>query len=69
MTPSEVAEELRLGRSTVYRLLQSGQIKSVLVGGSRRVRAQDLADYLAALPTQTSTTRGDRDALVDRVDS
>lgn len=36
-TVSEVAEHLRLGRTTVYRLIGTGELPSILIGGSRRV--------------------------------
>lgn len=37
LTPEEVAEVLRVGRSKVYDLMRSNQLQSVKVGGCRRV--------------------------------
>lgn len=48
-TVPEVAEHLRLGRTTVYRLITSGELPSVLIGGSRRVTAAALDNYLGSL--------------------
>ncbi|QIM22142.1 helix-turn-helix domain-containing protein [Phycicoccus sp. HDW14] len=45
----EVADILGCGRTKVYDLLQSGQLKSVKVGSMRRVHSEDLATYLASL--------------------
>jgi excisionase family DNA binding protein len=44
-----VAEKLQFGRSKTYALLREGVIPSVLVGGSRRVRARDLEKYVEGL--------------------
>ena len=46
---SEVAELMGCGRTTVYALLKSGELKSVKVAGCRRVHADDLAEYLERL--------------------
>ena len=49
LTIPEVAKELRVGRTTVYRLISTGELPSVLVGGSRRVPAEALDRYVAGL--------------------
>lgn len=47
----EVAAELGCGRDTVYALLASGRLPSVLIGERlRRVRRQDLEQFIAELP-------------------
>jgi putative molybdopterin biosynthesis protein len=43
---NEVATQLRVGRTTVYRLLKSGQLPSFCIGRSRRVSAKSLQDYI-----------------------
>ena len=48
-TVVEVAKLLGIGRSKVYELLYSGELKSVKIGGSRRVRYTDLGDYVRYL--------------------
>ena len=45
----EVAKVLSIGRSKVYELLYAGELKSVKIGGSRRVRYSDLGDYVRCL--------------------
>lgn len=46
--PEEVGELLGLSRSTVFRLLASGDLGSIKVGASRRVTVEQLDAYLAA---------------------
>lgn len=53
-TPEEVAEALRVGRSKVYDLMRSGQLRSVKIGGSRRVPATVLASYVAMLAEEAA---------------
>lgn len=49
LTIPEVAKELRVGRTSVYRLISTGELPSVLVGGSRRVPSEALDRYIAGL--------------------
>jgi excisionase family DNA binding protein len=49
LTPEEVALALRVGRSKVYELMRAGALRSVKIGGSRRISAATLADYVKAL--------------------
>jgi excisionase family DNA binding protein len=52
LSVAEVAAELGCGRDTVYALLSSGLLPSVLVGTRlRRIRRQDLQAYVATLET------------------
>ena len=48
-TVPEVAGHLRLGRTTIYRLIRSGDLPSILIGGSRRVTVATLQSYLEGL--------------------
>jgi excisionase family DNA binding protein len=48
-TVVEVAAILNIGRSKVYELLYAGELKSVKIGGSRRVRYSDLGEYVRYL--------------------
>lgn len=48
-TVKEVQEILKVGRSFAYKLVQTGEIKTVRVGRCLRVRATDLEKYIAAL--------------------
>ena len=45
----EVAQFLKIGRSKVYELLYKGELKSVKIGGSRRIRYSDLGEYVRYL--------------------
>ena len=43
----EVSEVLGMGRSWVYQQIRSGQIPSVQLGGSVKVKREDLQEYIA----------------------
>ncbi|MFJ9419787.1 excisionase family DNA-binding protein [Streptomyces sp. NPDC101227] len=43
----EAARRLQVGRTVCYRLINSGELESLLVGGLRRVPADAPAAYLA----------------------
>src|SRR6516162_7667012 len=49
LTVKEAARRLGLGRTLVYQLISSGELESVTVGRLRRVPAECLAEYVAAL--------------------
>ena len=49
MTLDQAAQVLSLSRSTVQRLINSGLLPSVKVGGSRRIPASAIAEYVADL--------------------
>lgn len=50
LSVAEVAAELGCGRDTVYRLMTSGVLPSVIVGGRlRRIRREDLRAYVDSL--------------------
>jgi excisionase family DNA binding protein len=53
MTPQEVADHLRVSKMTVYRLLKSGEMPSVRIGRSLRVRESDLHAFLRARFNET----------------
>ena len=46
---SEVADTLSLSRAKVYELISSGTLRSVRIDGARRIRASDLAAFVASL--------------------
>ncbi len=52
LTVAEVAAQLRVSTMTVYRLIKAGQLASVRVGKSYRVREDDVDRYLASTYTQ-----------------
>jgi excisionase family DNA binding protein len=45
----EVAELLGIGRTKVFELIRCGELRSVKVGGSRRVSAAAVTAYVAML--------------------
>lgn len=49
LTAMETAEYLKIGRSKVYDLLRSNQIRSVRVGRQLRVPRQAVLEYLGIL--------------------
>ena len=50
--PEEAARMLNVGRSTLYELLASGEIKSVKIGRSRRVAVESLRQWVARLTSE-----------------
>ena len=53
---NEVAAVLRISRQTVGKLVESGKIKAVQVGGQRRIDAADFQTYLRSNTSDTSDT-------------
>jgi excisionase family DNA binding protein len=49
LTPVEAARALGIGRSTVYELMQTGQLESVRIGACRRVPAEAVHTFLLHL--------------------
>ena len=54
MTVDQAAEALSLSRSSIQRLINSGLLPSVKVGGSRRVPTTAVSDYVATLTGSTT---------------
>lgn len=49
LRPEEAAKVLGLGRTKVYKLIGSGELRSVKIGSSRRVSATALAEFVDRL--------------------
>jgi|HubBroStandDraft_4_1064222.scaffolds.fasta_scaffold229292_2 excisionase family DNA binding protein len=49
LTVEQAAAELHIARRRVFELIRNGQLPSVKIGTSRRIRSADLADYVARL--------------------
>ena len=49
LTLKETAVVLRVGRSKLYELIAAGKLRSVKIGGCRRISATALAEFVAAL--------------------
>ena len=43
----EICPILHIGKTTAYRLIQSGQLPAQKIGGKWLIRADDLKNYLA----------------------
>jgi excisionase family DNA binding protein len=54
LTVKEAAQRLALGRSMAYRLIQSGALPSIKVGGARRVAVADLHEFVRFLKEQST---------------
>lgn len=52
LTPKDVAARLQVGRTKVYDLMRAGLLRSVKLGGSRRVSVAALAEFIAALEAE-----------------
>ena len=52
LTLRETAVALRLSRSKLYELMAAGKLRSVKIGGSRRIPATALAEFVAALEAE-----------------
>jgi excisionase family DNA binding protein len=52
LTPERAAEQLDVGRTTVYGLITSGELDSVKIGRSRRIPADALVAYVERLRGQ-----------------
>ena len=50
--PEDAASLLGLGRTKVYELMRSGALRSVKIGGLRRVPATALAEFVAQLEAE-----------------
>jgi len=46
-TPTQVASYLQVSRATIYNLMKSQEIDSIVVGRNRRFTAQQVKDYIA----------------------
>ena len=49
LSPSEAAERLSMGRSKIYELMRRGELRSVKIGGCRRIPRAALDDFVADL--------------------
>lgn len=54
--PAEAADLLDMSRSKLYELLASGEIKSLKIDRSRRVRHDELVAYLDRLEADQAVT-------------
>lgn len=60
--PEEAAKALGIGRSKIYALMASGQLESVLVGGSRRIPLDAMHAFIEQLRESPSEGAGSIEA-------
>jgi excisionase family DNA binding protein len=53
-TVAEVQALTGLGKSKLYDLIRDGSLESVKIGGSRRVPADSLREFIASLPREVA---------------
>jgi excisionase family DNA binding protein len=49
LRPEEVAKSLAIGRTAVFELIRTGELRSVKIGKSRRIPAEAVVEYVAGL--------------------
>jgi excisionase family DNA binding protein len=49
LRPEEVARMLSIGRTAVFELIRTGELRSVKIGKSRRIPAEAVVEYVAGL--------------------
>ena len=54
LTVDQTCDALKLGRTAVYRAIQTGALKSLLIGKSRRVSLQALEEFISGLEADDS---------------
>lgn len=47
LLPEDICPVLHIGKTTAYKLIQSGQLPAQKIGGKWQIRNNDLKDYLA----------------------
>lgn len=57
VTVSEAAQLLRISRSKTYQLIAAGELKTIKIGGSRRVPVAVLEDFIKKLMSDEKTER------------
>jgi excisionase family DNA binding protein len=62
LTPEEAAEVLRVGRTTVYALMKSGDLHPVHIGRSCRISQAELDRYVRRLEASPSRPQPSPDA-------
>lgn len=62
LTPEEAAKVLRVGRTTVYALMKSGELRAVHIGRSCRISQAELDRYVRRLEASSSRPQPSPDA-------
>ncbi len=62
LTPEEAAKVLRVGRTTVYALMKSGELRPVHIGRSCRISRAEVDRYVRRLEASSSRPQPSPDA-------
>ena len=62
LTPREAAQVLRIGRTTVYALMKSGELRPVQIGRSCRISLAEVERYVHRLQDLSSRPQPSPDA-------
>jgi len=62
LTPEEASKVLRVGRTTVYALMKSGELRPVHIGRSCRISQAELDRYVRRLEASSSCPQPSPDA-------
>ena len=62
-TPREACDALRIGRTKLYELFASGDLKAVALGGKTLIPRDELENFMASLPAIHIQRTHDTDAL------
>ena len=54
LTVDQTCDALKLGRTAVYRAIQTGALKSCVIGKSRRISLHALEEFIAQLEADDS---------------
>jgi excisionase family DNA binding protein len=67
---TEVARILNVSRAMAYQLMQRGEIRTVRIGAARRVRREDLFQYIQEnlSPVSSTTMSGSNTSRMTRFD-
>jgi len=57
LTVEQAAEAIGIGRTTMFALVKSGDIESVLIGRLRRIHPAAIDNYLERLAAEQSITK------------
>ena len=60
MTTEEVAQVLRCTEATVERYVHGHELPAIKIGRERRIRAEDLLEFVAARPTTAQNGKARR---------
>ena len=64
LTVEDVQQVLSIGRTKVFTLIASGELKSIRIGSSRRITADALGEFINRLVKESESVSNDETELV-----